>query len=147
MPGNERAYQKPMQGATSSQLEVPLTFRREKSTISTFIDKYTTMTQKTKSLGKSWETLASLGPIPRHLERPESVTRFHITAGHHFLGVYLHWLGLAADETCLLCGYARNDSYHLLQCTGLDEYLTDDIVSGYREARRQMVKKLSTGVG
>ncbi|GFW31459.1 hypothetical protein TNCV_1288061 [Trichonephila clavipes] len=35
------------------------------------------------------------------------------------------------------------DGDHLLQSTGLDEYPTDDVVSQYWEARRQMVKKPS----
>ncbi|GFW67521.1 hypothetical protein TNCV_3391921 [Trichonephila clavipes] len=38
-------------------------------------------------------------------------------------------------------------AYHLLQCTGFDEYLTVDIVSRYWEAGRQMVKKPSMGDG
>ncbi|GFU60190.1 hypothetical protein TNCV_4248941 [Trichonephila clavipes] len=36
------------------------------------------------------------------------------------------------------------DGDHLLQCTGLDEYQTNDIVSRYWETQRQMVKKPST---
>ncbi|GFU15776.1 uncharacterized protein TNCV_2367451 [Trichonephila clavipes] len=58
------------------------------------------MTQKTKSSGKPWKTLTTVGPIPRHLERAEAVARLHLTTGHDFLGVYLHWLGVAANETC-----------------------------------------------
>ncbi|GFV35501.1 alpha-methylacyl-CoA racemase [Trichonephila clavipes] len=38
------------------------------------------------------------------------------------------------------------DGDHLLQCTELVEYSADDIVRWYWEARRQMVKKPSTGV-
>ncbi|GFY19737.1 reverse transcriptase [Trichonephila clavipes] len=105
------------------------------------------MTQKTKSFGKSWETLATVGPISRHLERVEAVTRFCLTTGHDFLGVYLHWLGVAANEACPLCGYARMYGNHLLQCTGLDKYTADEIISRYWEARCQIVKKSSTGVG
>ncbi|GFX40679.1 hypothetical protein TNCV_1218021 [Trichonephila clavipes] len=46
-----------------------------------------------------WETLATvMGPIPRHLERAEAVARFFLTTGHDFLGVYLHLLGVAANE-------------------------------------------------
>ncbi|GFU90622.1 reverse transcriptase [Trichonephila clavipes] len=82
-----------------------------------------------------------------HGERAEAVSRFHLTKGHDFLGAYLHWLGLAANEACPLCGHARMDGDHLLQCTGVDEYPTDDIVSRYWEAWRQMVKKPSTGIG
>ncbi|GFW15180.1 reverse transcriptase [Trichonephila clavipes] len=116
--GNERADQK----AESSQPEVPLALRRAKSIISTYIDKYTAMTQKTRSFGKPWETLATVGPIPRLLERAEAVTRFHLTNGYDFLGIYLHWLGVAANEACPICGHARMHGDHLLQCTGLDEY-------------------------
>ncbi|GFX37671.1 reverse transcriptase [Trichonephila clavipes] len=64
-----------------------------------------------------------------------------------FLEVYLHWIGLAADEACPLCSHVRMDGDHLLQCTRLDEYPTDVIVSRYWEARPQIVKKRSTGVG
>ncbi|GFT84986.1 uncharacterized protein TNCV_2507821 [Trichonephila clavipes] len=73
-------------GAESTQPEVPLSLRRAKSIISTHIDKNTAMTQKTKSFGKPWETLATVGPIPRHLERAEVVARFRLTTGHDFLG-------------------------------------------------------------
>ncbi|GFV54220.1 reverse transcriptase [Trichonephila clavipes] len=122
--GNERADQK----AKSPQPQVPLTLRN-KNIISTFTDKYTTVTPKLKSLGKLWETLATEGSIPRHLERAKAVAHFRLTTGHDFLGVYLHWLDLAADEACPLCDHARMDGDHLLQCTRLDEYSTDDIVS------------------
>ncbi|GFV35502.1 uncharacterized protein TNCV_3205331 [Trichonephila clavipes] len=63
IPGNERANQKAKQGTESTQPEVPLTLRRAKSIISTHIDKYTAMTQKTKSFGKPWET-GHCGPNP-----------------------------------------------------------------------------------
>ncbi|GFT85983.1 hypothetical protein TNCV_3256231 [Trichonephila clavipes] len=46
-----------------------------------------------------------MGPIPRHLERVEAVARFRLTTGHSFLEEYLHWLGLAVDEACQLCGH------------------------------------------
>ncbi|GFW12633.1 reverse transcriptase [Trichonephila clavipes] len=77
--------------------------------------------------------------------KPEA--RFRLTTGHDVLRVYPHWLDLAANEACLLCGHSRMDGDYLLQCTALDEYPTDDNVSWYWEARRQMVKKPSTGVG
>ncbi|GFW33715.1 hypothetical protein TNCV_773301, partial [Trichonephila clavipes] len=48
-----------------------------------------------------------------HLERAEAVAGFHLTTRHYFLEVYLHWLGLAANETCPLCGHARMDGDHL----------------------------------
>ncbi|GFW23212.1 hypothetical protein TNCV_3803121 [Trichonephila clavipes] len=38
------------------------------------------------------------------------------------------------------------DGDPLLQCTGLNEYPADNIVSQYWEAWRQMVKKPNTGV-
>ncbi|GFV73421.1 reverse transcriptase [Trichonephila clavipes] len=104
------------------------------------------MTQKTESLGKPWKT-AYCGPNPEApLERAEVVARFRLTTGHEFLGVYLHWLGVAANEAYPLCGHARMDGDILLQCTGLVEYPPDDIISRYWEARRQMVEKPSTGV-
>ncbi|GFV46942.1 uncharacterized protein TNCV_3033391 [Trichonephila clavipes] len=99
IPGNERADQKTKQRAESTQLEVPLTLRRAKSTISTHIDKYTTITQKRRVL-ESHGKLAIVGPITRHLERTESIACFRLTTGHDFLGVYLHWLGVAANEAC-----------------------------------------------
>ncbi|GFS68035.1 reverse transcriptase [Trichonephila clavipes] len=105
--------------------------QRAKSIISTHIDKYAAMTQKTKSFGKPWETLATVGPIPGNLERVEAVARFRLTTGHHFLRVYLHWLIVVANEACPLCGYARMDGDHMLQCTGLVEYPADDLVSRY----------------
>ncbi|GFV49146.1 reverse transcriptase [Trichonephila clavipes] len=113
-------------------LRAKIIFLYEAWTISTSIDKYTSVTQKTKSLGKRQEILVNVGPIPRHPERAEAVARFRLTTGHDFLGVYLHWLGLTANEACRLCGMdARMDSDVLLQCTGLDEYPTDEFVSRY----------------
>ncbi|GFW81911.1 uncharacterized protein TNCV_2885851 [Trichonephila clavipes] len=73
--------------------EVPLTPRRAKSIISPYIDKCTVLTQKNKSLGKPWVTLINGGPIPRYLDRAEVVTRFCLTTGHDFWGIYLYWLG------------------------------------------------------
>ncbi|GFV99472.1 uncharacterized protein TNCV_5078361 [Trichonephila clavipes] len=102
IPSNERADQNAKQGAESSQPEVSLPLRRAKSIISTFIDKYTTVAQKTKSYGKPWETLTTVGTIPRHLERANAVARFHLTTGHEFLAVYLHWLGLAAAHSAAM---------------------------------------------
>ncbi|GFT39220.1 reverse transcriptase [Trichonephila clavipes] len=110
---------------TGSPLDSP------KSIISTSIDKYTALTQKTKSLRKPWETLATVDPIPRYVERAEVVAHFRLTTGHDFLGVYLHCLSVAANEACPLCGHARMDGDYLLQCTGLDEYPANDIVRRY----------------
>ncbi|GFW71274.1 hypothetical protein TNCV_536921 [Trichonephila clavipes] len=78
-----------------------------------------------------------------HPERAETVARFHLTSRHYFLGLYLHWFGLVADEACSLYGHAKMDGYHQLQCTGLDEH---PVVSWYWGAQCQMVKKPSTGV-
>ncbi|GFW77844.1 integrase catalytic domain-containing protein [Trichonephila clavipes] len=111
-------------------LQVPLTLRRAKSIISTSIDKYTIVTQKTKSLGKPCETLVTVGPNPRYPERVETIARFCLTTGHDCLGVYFHWLGLASNEACQLCGHSRMDGDHLLQCTGLDEHPIDDTSVG-----------------
>ncbi|GFT34019.1 reverse transcriptase [Trichonephila clavipes] len=102
IPGNKRGIKKDKQGVESTQPEVPLTLSRAKSIISTHIEKYTAMTQKTKSFGKPWETLAPVGPIPRHLERTKVISRFRLTIGHDILGAYLHWLGVAANEACPL---------------------------------------------
>ncbi|GFV79412.1 transposable element Tcb2 transposase [Trichonephila clavipes] len=93
-----------------------------------------------KSIGKPWEIPASVVPITRRLERAGAVARFCLTTGYDFWEIYLHWLDLAADEACPLCSYARTDGDPLLQCSGLDEYPTGDIVSRHWEARRQMVK-------
>ncbi|GFT95806.1 reverse transcriptase [Trichonephila clavipes] len=98
----------------------------------------TTVTEKAKSLGKS------------NPESPGEIRGFCpllTTTGCDFMGVYLHWPGLAADEACPFCSHARMDGMHLLQSTGLDEYPTDDIVSRYWKARRQMVKKPSMDIG
>ncbi|GFV44222.1 reverse transcriptase [Trichonephila clavipes] len=81
-----------------------------------------------KAMGDSGHCRYNLLGIARAL--------FRLTNGHDFLGVYLHWLGLAADEACPLCVHTRMDGDHLLQYTGLDEYPNDDIVSRYWEARR-----------
>ncbi|GFW02144.1 reverse transcriptase [Trichonephila clavipes] len=88
IPGNIRAKQ----GVGSS--EVPLTLRGAKSIIATYIDKCIASTQKSKSPVKSWETTASVGPVPRHLERAETVASFRLTRVHEFFGVYLSPTGL-----------------------------------------------------
>ncbi|GFU68140.1 hypothetical protein TNCV_248041 [Trichonephila clavipes] len=71
------------------------------------------MIQKTKSFGKSWDTLATIGSIPRYLERAEAVVRFCQTSGHDFLEVYFHWFGVAANEVCPLSGNARMNGDHM----------------------------------
>ncbi|GFY27662.1 reverse transcriptase [Trichonephila clavipes] len=86
--------------------------------------------QEPKTLGKSKETLDTVGPIPRHLERAEAVAHFSLTSGRDFLGVYLHWPGLADDEACSFSGHARMDGDHLLQCTRLDKRVTENLSVG-----------------
>ncbi|GFY02799.1 uncharacterized protein TNCV_3506791 [Trichonephila clavipes] len=66
--------------------------------------------------------------------------------GHDFLGVCLHWLGLADVEAFPLSSHARMDVNHLLQCSGPDEYPTKDAVSWHWAAQGLMAKKPSTGV-
>ncbi|GFW33035.1 reverse transcriptase [Trichonephila clavipes] len=85
IPGNERADQNAKQGAELAQSEVPLILGRTRSMISSHIDLYTIMTEKTKSFGKPWETLATVGPIPRHLERAEAVARFRLITRHDIM--------------------------------------------------------------
>ncbi|GFT82869.1 hypothetical protein TNCV_4434211 [Trichonephila clavipes] len=50
---------------------------------------------------------------------------FCLTTRHDFLGVYLHYVTWA----CPFSGHIREDGDNLFQCTGLDEYPTDDVVS------------------
>ncbi|GFT68955.1 reverse transcriptase [Trichonephila clavipes] len=137
---------KPSRERSRFNRKSPLPSEGKKNINSTHIDKYAAMTQKMKSFGKPWETLTNVGPIPRHLERAEAVARFHLTTGQDFLGVYLHWLGVDANEACPFSGHVKMDGAHLLQCTGLVEYPTDDIVSWYWEAWHQEAKP-STGIG
>ncbi|GFV30789.1 reverse transcriptase [Trichonephila clavipes] len=108
-----------------------------------YIHKPATVTQKIKSLGKPW-SLWVLYEKPG--ESRGCCTLLPITTGHNFMEVYLHWLDLAADEACPLCCRVRMNSSPLLQCTGLDKYSIDDVVSRYWEARCQKFKKPSTGV-
>ncbi|GFV32333.1 reverse transcriptase [Trichonephila clavipes] len=77
------------------------------------MNKCTAVTQKTKSLGKPWETLTTVGPIPRHLEKAEAIARFHQTTVLDLLGVYVHLLGLDADEACPLSVHTRMDGDNL----------------------------------
>ncbi|GFX10985.1 hypothetical protein TNCV_512451 [Trichonephila clavipes] len=58
----------------------------------------------------------------RHLERAEAVARFRLTTGHDLLVVYLQWFCL------VILTMARMDGDHLLQCTGLDEHQTGNVV-------------------
>ncbi|GFW51313.1 hypothetical protein TNCV_3254421 [Trichonephila clavipes] len=55
--GDERANQKAKQGAISSQPDVLLTFRRAKSIISAFIDKYNAVTENPRALRDHEEPL------------------------------------------------------------------------------------------
>ncbi|GFV53807.1 reverse transcriptase [Trichonephila clavipes] len=92
---------------------------------------------------------ATVGPIPRHLERAEAVARFRLTTGHDFWGVCLHWLGVAANEVHTLCGHSRIDGDHLLQCSGLDEYRLMTLSVGTRRIgvkwSRSQARALDTG--
>ncbi|GFU54159.1 reverse transcriptase [Trichonephila clavipes] len=124
IPDNDRADQNAKQGAESSQPEVPLTFRRAKSIIFKFVDKYTIVAQKINCLGKSWKNSGHCGI---NSEAPGDSRGCCSNSPNH--------------RSC------RMDGDPLLQCTGLDEYQTEEIVSRYWEARRQMIKKPSTGVG
>ncbi|GFT19430.1 reverse transcriptase [Trichonephila clavipes] len=124
-----------MHEAKSSEPEVPLTLRRVKIFITTYIDKSTTMTPR--ALESHGETLTTVGTIPRYLERAEA--HFRLTTGHYFLEVYLHWLLTRHAHS------ARRDSDH---CSDeLDEHPTDDVVNRYFDSQRQMAKKSSTWVG
>ncbi|GFT20570.1 reverse transcriptase [Trichonephila clavipes] len=130
----------------SKEKLIELTYGPKKPVTEKFIPHWVAMVNKAKSLGKPWKTLATVGPTLRHLEGAEAVARFRLTTRRDFLGVYLHWLGLVADEACPLCGHGRMDGHHLLQCTGRDEYPTYSIARTHYKARRQMVKRPSTGV-
>ncbi|GFT80266.1 reverse transcriptase [Trichonephila clavipes] len=81
------------------------------------------------------ETLATVVRIPKHLVRAEAVALFRLTTGHDFLGVYLHWLGVAINEACLLSGHARIDGDHLLQCTGHRQSVLGGSASNGQEAK------------
>ncbi|GFV90617.1 hypothetical protein TNCV_2223331 [Trichonephila clavipes] len=74
-------------------------------------------------------------------------SRFRLTTGYDFWGVYLYWLGLAADEDFPLTVHARMDGDHLLQRTGLNECPIGDIGNWYWETQRQMIKNPNTGGG
>ncbi|GFT33560.1 hypothetical protein TNCV_4381471 [Trichonephila clavipes] len=65
--------------------ESPLDPQKAKNIVSTYIDKCTDLTPKTESLGKPWEALAIVGPIPRHMKRAGAVAHFPLTTGHDFL--------------------------------------------------------------
>ncbi|GFV36739.1 reverse transcriptase [Trichonephila clavipes] len=121
IPGNEKTEQKAKQEAGSSQLEVPLTLRRSlfSHSLSNILN-VLPVPKKTTAL-ESHEKLATVGPIPRPPKRAEAVAHFRLTTGHDLLEVYLHWLDVAADESCPLLGHVRMDGEHLLQCTGLDD--------------------------
>ncbi|GFX80232.1 hypothetical protein TNCV_2642481 [Trichonephila clavipes] len=59
--GNGRADPNAKNRGDSSQSDEPLTFKSKEHYISTYIDKCTTVTLRTKSLGKPWETLSNVG--------------------------------------------------------------------------------------
>ncbi|GFU55395.1 hypothetical protein TNCV_2549841 [Trichonephila clavipes] len=101
-----------------------------------------------KSFGKPWETLATV--------EPKAFARFRLTTGHDFLGVYLFWIGLTADEACRYAAMPGSPAPHnatgkalgpdkldpgpgkrgavklvepALQCTELNEFPTDETMS------------------
>ncbi|GFW43265.1 reverse transcriptase [Trichonephila clavipes] len=86
---------------------------------------------KNEEFGKAMGNSGHCGPNPEAPERAEAVVRSYLTTAHICLGVYLHRLGVVANEACPICGHISMDGNHLLQCTGFDEYPTDDIVSRY----------------
>ncbi|GFU23795.1 hypothetical protein TNCV_2445141 [Trichonephila clavipes] len=97
-----------------------------------------------------WKAMGNLGHCRYYPKAPgENRGRcpLSLITWHVFLGVYIHCVCLTADETCPLCDHARMDGEPLIKCTGLDEHPTNDVVNRYREARRQMAKKPSAGVG
>ncbi|GFS97152.1 uncharacterized protein TNCV_1921001 [Trichonephila clavipes] len=108
-----------------------LTLRRAKSITSTYTGKSTTVTQKNQ---EPWKAMGNLDHCGSYTEAPgesQGLPAFAKTIGHDFLGVYIHWLGLSADEPCPLCGHGWMDGDHLLQYTGLDEYpLRDSALNG-----------------
>ncbi|GFX85938.1 reverse transcriptase [Trichonephila clavipes] len=129
------------QSINQLEFQVPLTFRRANLIISTYIHKYTDLTQTFRSFRKPWKTLATVDPTGES----RGFCRFGLTTRHDILDIYLHRLGVAANNACPICGHARKDGELLLQCTGLAEYPAHDIVSRYWEARRQMFKKPQAG--
>ncbi|GFY01720.1 hypothetical protein TNCV_1467121 [Trichonephila clavipes] len=92
---------------------------------------------------KSHGNSGHCGPNPKsHGESAEAVAFFRLTTGHDFLEVYLHWLGVAANEAGTLCDHAE-----WIATTFSIALDSMNIVSPYWEARRQMVKRSSMGVG
>ena len=146
IPGNERADILAKRGAETDQPEIPFTLNRANNLITNTINNATLKTLKDLSIGKKWESLATAGTIPKHLERAEAVARFRLATGHDYLQAHLYRIGLAADETCPLCGLGRMDGDHLQTCQSLT-YPNDDTINRYWEARRRMVEAPRTGVG
>ncbi|GFU70505.1 transposable element Tcb1 transposase [Trichonephila clavipes] len=107
-PYNARTDQKAKQGVESSQPEVLLNLRRAKSIISINIGKYIAVTQKTKSLG-CHVTVLPLWVQYRGTWRGLRLLPFFAEPPDMTSGVYLHWLGLAAEEVCPLFGHDRID--------------------------------------
>ncbi|GFT67137.1 hypothetical protein TNCV_782921 [Trichonephila clavipes] len=65
---NMRDDQKAKQEAEWSHTKVPVNLRKAKNIMFTYIEKHIAITQNTKSRRKPWETLATVGPISRHLD-------------------------------------------------------------------------------
>ncbi|GFT40044.1 hypothetical protein TNCV_2170691 [Trichonephila clavipes] len=90
--------------------------------------------------GLPWKAMGNSGHCGSNPEAPGESLDCCLTTGHDLLEVYLFWLGFAANKAFPLCGHTRMDGNHLFQCTELDEYPTDNIVSRYWEAGCQMIK-------
>ncbi|GFV42016.1 hypothetical protein TNCV_2838351 [Trichonephila clavipes] len=75
--GNKRTDQNSKKRAESSEQEVSLTLIRANSISSTYIDKCTTLTRNTNSLGKPWETLVTVGPWHLVITEP-IITRIEV---------------------------------------------------------------------
>ncbi|GFW23150.1 transposable element Tcb2 transposase [Trichonephila clavipes] len=72
------------QVAESSPPELPLDPHKSKEH---YIHIHCRNPRALKSHKKALESLPTEGPLPRHMERTEAVTRFRLTSGHDFLGV------------------------------------------------------------
>ncbi|GFX74552.1 hypothetical protein TNCV_3214391 [Trichonephila clavipes] len=79
--------------------------------------------KKTKSFGKPWESLATMSPIPRYLERAEAVVRFRLITEHDFLGIYFH-TGLTWLLTRPVCSAAMPEWMAITCSNALDSMNT-----------------------
>ncbi|GFT82860.1 reverse transcriptase [Trichonephila clavipes] len=126
--GDERPNQKVNHGAKLSKPEVPLTLRRAKNIISTYIDKCTVVIQKNQDHLKAMGNPDLCESYPEAPRESRSCFRFCLTRDMT-LWDFMTFTGLAPNEACQHCGHARKDGDHVFQWTGLNEYLTDNIKS------------------